>query len=357
MSERPCTRAAALLVLALAACVSPKDGPEPSGPTVTSPEPPRPAPAAATGEPARRSGDAGVESALSEAEADGAVAALAAMVDAEQDALDAHRVIARVAGEELYLEDLVTLWLHKDSDAVQETLSELVVASITRRDAVARGVKVDPIVLERRVAEVRAELDRTVREGTGGMPTEEWIARRLGLHPGRYLELLRRKTAEQILTERLVRLWFLEQGWARLRMILVEGEDALAEVQAALEAGEDFANVARAKSTDSTAEDGGLIPAFVKSELSPMSQLAFLSPVGEVAGPLELQGRFVLILVEELHEPRTGGWAALGPEIERGLEEQLVTAGEYVQWEIFIQRAYSVDLRPFYELVGEPPLE
>ena len=350
-------RGALLLALAFAACASPSETPEPSGPTVTSREAPRPAPSSALGESTRRSGDPAVERVLADAETEGAVAAIAAMAQAEEDAQQAGRVVAEVAGEELFVDELLTLWLHKDSNSVQETLSELVIAHIIRRDAVARGLKIDPALLDRRLAEVRAELDRTVREGTGGMPTEEWIARGLGLHPGRYLELLRRKTAEQILTERLVRLWFAEQGWARLRMILVEGEDALAEVQAALEAGEDFANVARAKSLDASAEEGGLIPAFVKSELSPMSQLAFLSPLGEVAGPLEMQGRFVLILVEQLHEPRSGGWSVLGPEIEARLVDDLVTAGEYVQWEIFIQRAYSVDLRPFYELVGEPPLE
>ncbi len=176
----------------------------------------------------------------------------------------------------------------------------------------------------------------------------------LFLVPDRYLERLREDTRRQLLAERVVRAWTLSNEHAIARVIVVPSETRLEEAQAALAAGEGFAEVARQHSIDPSARSGGLAPPIVRLEESPLSRLAFSAQTGEVAGPLEMMGQFMLLQVERKPEPLRGTWPEIRGAIEDSLEERPVEDGEYLQWKMAQELSYGVDRTPFFQLLGEP---
>ncbi len=88
-------------------------------------------------------------------------------------------------------------------------------------------------------------------------------------------------------------------GSVALKIIVVSSEREAQEIRARLKKGEDFAALARAHSTDSTAEDGGSMgvvdPASLRRELR--DAITGLAP-GQVAGPVKISSGYALLEVE-----------------------------------------------------------
>ena len=77
------------------------------------------------------------------------------------------------------------------------------------------------------------------------------------------------------------------------------------------------ATVAKTRSLDDSAEEGGLIPFLVHQEDSPLAALAFTTDPGQTAGPVELADVQVEDMCEgeHLHLPFGDGTLDVGPTI------------------------------------------
>ena len=103
----------------------------------------------------------------------------------------------------------------------------------------------------------------------------------------------------------------------RLRIIAVEDKVAAEEILAALKTGEDFARLARERSLDSRAVQGGDTGWVDPQTLPPPLQEAVGSlKAGETGGPVQTDAEFLLVRLEERRPARTKTLAEARPEIE-----------------------------------------
>ncbi|QKW06170.1 peptidylprolyl isomerase [Streptomyces sp. NA04227] len=85
---------------------------------------------------------------------------------------------------------------------------------------------------------------------------------------------------------------------ASARHILVASEDKASELKTQIEAGADFAEVARANSTCPSSRQGGDLGTFSPGQMvREFDQVVFSAPVGTVQGPVKTQFGFHLIEV------------------------------------------------------------
>lgn len=261
-------------------------------------------------------------------------------------------VLAVVAGAPITTEDFLARLMHRESRAVFDTLDRQVSAHLALLEAQRLGVQIDPAVVD---AEVAASVESMTAAVEGaGFELERYLAEQLGLDPERYFQILRDEVMEQLLTERVMRAWILGQPRVVLRVIVTEQEDAALAAKARIEAGDAFEVVAAGTSIDPTAANGGLLPPMVRSELSPMSRLAFQTPVGTLAGPLEQDRHFILLMPVEVLPAQAGAWDVLGPAVEESLAADPPQDAEFWQWRAAMGRRYQVDLTPLLKLAGEP---
>jgi peptidyl-prolyl cis-trans isomerase C len=86
----------------------------------------------------------------------------------------------------------------------------------------------------------------------------------------------------------------------RARHILVETEDEAKAVKAELDKGADFAELAKKKSKDPGASDGGDLGFFTKDQMVPeFSAVAFALEPGKISDPVKSQFGWHIIKVEE----------------------------------------------------------
>jgi peptidyl-prolyl cis-trans isomerase C len=84
------------------------------------------------------------------------------------------------------------------------------------------------------------------------------------------------------------------------RHILVESEDEAKAINEQLKAGADFATLAKEKSKDPGAADGGDLGYFVKGQMVPeFSEVAFKMYPGQVSNPVKTQFGWHIIKVED----------------------------------------------------------
>ena len=90
------------------------------------------------------------------------------------------------------------------------------------------------------------------------------------------------------------------------RHILVESEDEATAVRARLESGEDFSALATEISLD-TQSPGGALPCPSQPDdfLQPFSSVVATAPVGELAGPVETQFGWHIVLVDSRESPQS----------------------------------------------------
>jgi parvulin-like peptidyl-prolyl isomerase len=206
--------------------------------------------------------------------------------------------------------------------------------------------------VEQRYAAERAKLEKEIAKSGKQADVEQFIARELGFEPARYLERVRRATVRQMLAERAVRAASLASESVALRLIVVKDDEQRDKVAAALAGGRDFADVARELSIDDSRKSGGLVPFVVKDPRSPLAQLAFRTPVGEMAGPLPVSDHQFWIRIEERRDPQEGNWAAVAERVEASLASSPVENAEFVHWRLTMEGRYPIDLGPLWSLIG-----
>jgi hypothetical protein len=258
--------------------------------------------------------------------------------------------IARVGGRSIDASELLGLWMHSESAALGEYVDRLVNTRIARDEARRLGVCVEPAAVDARFAVARAELDALVQKQRYAGGVDAYVKERLGLDAERYFARVREQCEDQLRAERAVRTWLHSSERAELHVIVVADAERAEEVRAALAGGLSFEDAAKRYSLDASREHGGRVPPVVRSERSPLAQLAFRTRPGDIAGPLEQEGKLLLAHVDGHLPASSGGWAELGPEVLRSLEEQPIEDAEFWQWRAAMERFYEVDLSPLLEL-------
>src|SRR6201991_1583155 len=101
------------------------------------------------------------------------------------------------------------------------------------------------------------------------------------------------------------------------RHILVETEDEAKAVKAELDKGADFAELAKKKSKDPGASDGGDLGFFTKDQMVPeFSAVAFALEPGKISDPVKSQFGWHIIKVEEKRNRPAPDFAQVKPQIE-----------------------------------------
>ena len=195
-----------------------------------------------------------------------------------------------------------------------EVLQEITLDRALAEEARLRGVSVTD-------AQIRAEeanLLRTLREAgaalddAGGRQVLDDLRRRRGLGPRRYEALLRRTALlramvqDQIdLTDAAIqRAYELLHGPRyRVRIITVDSIPAANAVQARLDAGEPFGEVAARFSTDPSAGVGGLVEPISAADLNYPSALREALPrlqAGRVSAPIAIERGYAILRLDEV---------------------------------------------------------
>jgi peptidyl-prolyl cis-trans isomerase C len=101
------------------------------------------------------------------------------------------------------------------------------------------------------------------------------------------------------------------------RHILVESEDDAKAVKAELDKGADFAELAKKKSKDPGASDGGDLGFFTKDQMVPeFSQAAFALEPGKISDPVKSQFGWHIIKVEEKRKRKAPDFDQVKSQIE-----------------------------------------
>src|ERR1700759_671439 len=103
----------------------------------------------------------------------------------------------------------------------------------------------------------------------------------------------------------------------RARHILVETEDEAKAIKAELDKGADFAELAKKKSKDPGASDGGDLGFFTKDQMVPeFSTVAFALEPGKISDPVKSQFGWHIIKVEEKRTRKAPDFEQVKPQIE-----------------------------------------
>jgi foldase protein PrsA len=115
--------------------------------------------------------------------------------------------------------------------------------------------------------------------------------------------------------------------------ILVENEETANKVKEKLEAGEDFAELAKEYSTDtSNAENGGELGYFSKGTMvEEFENIAFSMNVGEISDPVKTDYGYHIIHVTDKKEAKEANFEDHKEEIEQTLFDQEIST-EYSTW-------------------------
>src|ERR1700712_564313 len=101
------------------------------------------------------------------------------------------------------------------------------------------------------------------------------------------------------------------------RHILVESEDEAKAIKAELDKGGDFAELAKKKSKDPGASDGGDLGFFTKDQMVPeFSAVAFTLEPGKISDPVKSQFGWHVIKVEEKRARQAPAFEQVRPQIE-----------------------------------------
>jgi peptidyl-prolyl cis-trans isomerase C len=101
------------------------------------------------------------------------------------------------------------------------------------------------------------------------------------------------------------------------RHILVESEDEAKAIAAELKKGADFATLAKTKSKDPGAADGGDLGFFTKDQMVPeFSAVAFALEPGKISDPVKSQFGWHIIKVEEKRNRKAPDFEQVKPQIE-----------------------------------------
>jgi parvulin-like peptidyl-prolyl isomerase len=178
--------------------------------------------------------------------------------------------------------------------------------------------------------ELEAAIQESIEEGEGRASFEEWL-RASNLTYEDFKEGLRFQLLAQAIFERVTSSVPTTVEQVHARHILVETEEEAQAILTRLQAGEDFAALARERSQDeNTRETGGDLGFFSRGQLisSEVEEVAFALSPGQISGVVRSQFGYHIVQVLEKVPDRP-----LPPEILNALKEQTFARWMQEQWE------------------------
>jgi peptidyl-prolyl cis-trans isomerase C len=238
--------------------------------------------------------------------ASASVAVLATLLMASQPSLaqDANTVIAKVNGQEIKQSD-VTI--------AEEELG----ASLAQMDPAARRENVIAFLIDMKIVAKAAE-DKKIADGAE-------FKQRLAFARNRLLmdNLLNTEGKAAVSEDSMKKVYddaiktAAKEQEVHARHILVPTEDEAKAVKAQLDKGADFAALAKEKSKDPGAADGGDLGFFTKDQMVPeFSAVAFALEPGKISDPVKSQFGWHVIKVEEKRERQPPAFDKVKPQVE-----------------------------------------
>ncbi len=269
----------------------------------------------------------------------------------QPEALTAEGQLGWSAGRPIRVVDLLVEWHSSDPNSLWLVLEKLVTARLATAEAQRLELSLPQELLALRFDREMQRLQELLE--AEGLSLALYAREEYGQRPEVFTQSLRSAIARQMLVERVTRAWVLSNPWLRLRMIVVEGAEAMQALQGRLAAGEDFASLARELSLGGSAAQGGLVPFLVREEESPLSRRAFSQELGVLGEPFLHKGLQVLVRVEERHlEALPATWAKLESRVEASLLEHPLSDSEFSHWKLNMEQRYPIDVTRLLELLS-----
>jgi peptidyl-prolyl cis-trans isomerase C/foldase protein PrsA len=208
----------------------------------------------------------------------------------------------------------------KREDEAAEALNRLISEQVVLNLAKKRNVDVTPAEVEARLREIHGEQWKDDDPSYRVSVRREMIVERVALQ-----ELGTRARVP----ESSLRAWFdqhrgeyVTPARVQIRQIVVEDKNKAAELRRKIEAGADFAQMARENSLAPEAPDGGLLPPFAKGELPEAFDRAFELSQGRVSDVIESPYGFHLFRLEARLPARDANFDEVREKISLLLSER-----------------------------------
>jgi len=261
--------------------------------------------------------------------------------------------IAMVSGEPIDVRSFLARTWIRSSDVSREILDRLVVERLALLEAERQDIAVSQTRVDERLELAWKALGDSLERQGRGVSIAEHLRRELGVDSEYYRRQLRREAIAQLVAERVVRLWACGRERCEVRLVDLSDQAAVDAFSAGLAAGRDFDSLAKELHRYKDKEPLGARLKLIRNDNTELSRLAFGTPEGQIAGPLQAEeGRQLMLRVEKRLPPLSGEWKELAPTIEKSLAEEPVNDFEFVQWRAEMVKSYSVDLEPFFRLIG-----
>lgn len=279
-------------------------------------------------------------------------AAVASKPAGAAKAAPAPLLLGRVGGEPLEVaEFLRRLWIH-DGNTSRDVIEQMVFARIVMFEASRLGMELKPADVDSAVAKAVAALEKRLADKGSKLTLNEHIERNLELEPALYRASMRNDAIVSLLAERCVRCWEYESGLCRVRIAEFRERAKLDRALAELAVGKTFEAVAAEHGLGEDEKAGYTRVPIVRSESQELSRVVFATAVGEVGGPLEQSGAWLLFKVDAHDDGGDVRWATDAARVEASLGRDPLQNVEYVQWRAAMTRRYQLDLSPFLDTVS-----
>ena len=245
-------------------------------------------------------------------------------------------VVAKVNGEAITKDQLYDAMVKQGG---QQTLDTLIMEKIIEMEAKKQGIQVTE-------QDVEEEIDK-MAEQYGGRETFEQIIGMYGYSMdgmkediGMSLKIKEIMRPSITITEEEMKEYFEEnketfavEEQIKVSHILTETEEVAAEVKEKLDAGEDFAELAKEYSTDESNKDfGGDLGIVKRGEMVPeFEEAAFSMEAGSISEPVKTQFGYHIIKVDDKKEAREADFEQSKEQIEEILFEDKVQ-DEFNTW-------------------------
>lgn len=272
------------------------------------------------------------------------VVALAAIVGTNFSSKS--ETIASVNGDKITSDDLYEIMAAQYGSSIVDTL---ITNKVIEQEAEKQGVKISADAIEE-------ELDAFI-ESYGGEESFNAALEQSGISLDNfkydieiYLMTKELMSPDIEVTEEDMETYF-EENKAEFAQaeevqashILVEDEATAKEVLEKVNAGEDFAELAKEYSTDGTAENGGDLGFFGTGQMvEPFEKAAFALEIGEVSDIVETEYGFHIIKVTDKQEAKEAVFADHKEEIKEILIEEEMNAN-YATWLEELKESYDIN--------------
>jgi len=231
--------------------------------------------------------------------------ALALLVGSPARADDANPVLAKVNGVEIHQSD-VTL--------AEEELAP----SLAQMDPATKKENVLAFLIDMKIVAKAAE-DKKIAEQADFKKKLDFARNRL------LMDNLLAAEGKAALTDEAMKKVYDDaakqisgEQEVHARHILVQTEDEAKAIKAELDKGADFAKLAKEKSKDPGASDGGDLGFFTKEQMVPeFSKVAFELAPGKISDPVKTQFGWHIIKVEEKRNRQPPTFEQVKPQIEQ----------------------------------------